>query len=185
MLADRFPLSNDYEVITKWGKGKSNTVKYSIYYENSKLVFKIYYNDNFDQILETTQLCINRATQVQKILHPDNNSLISGTLLFGMQLQVLKTSREKRIKKLKPYENITEKTRNERAQHFAECTRSAFKDLSNYCYNPEDELTLNSMTFTVGIQKDSYQIDFGKVDKKEIKLKRAFTVKAIDQGQIS
>jgi hypothetical protein len=41
------------------------------------------------------------------------------------------------------------------------------------------------MTFTVGIQKDSYQIDFGEVDKKEIKLKRALTVKAIDQGQIS
>ncbi|CAI2170109.1 10476_t:CDS:2 [Funneliformis geosporum] len=166
------------------------------YHNESHIIYKeegrtfnytviIYYGDNFDQILKTTQSCTNGATQVQKILHPDNNSLISGTLLFGVQLQVLKTSREKRIKKLKAYENITEKTRNERARHLVKCTRSAFEDLSNYCYNPEDKLTLNSMTFTVGIQKDSYQIDFGEVDKKEIKLKCALTVKAIDQGQIS
>ncbi|CAI2191740.1 20212_t:CDS:1 [Funneliformis geosporum] len=102
-----------------------------------------------------------------------------------MQLQVLKTSHKKRIKKLKPYKNITEKTRNERARHLVKCTRSAFEDLNNYCYNPEDELTLNSMTFTVSIQKDSYQNDFDEVDKKEIKLKHTFTVKAIDQEQIS
>ncbi|CAI2167491.1 11943_t:CDS:2 [Funneliformis geosporum] len=62
---------------------------------------------------------------------------------------------------------------------------SAFEDLSNYCYNPEDKLSLNSMTFTVSIQKDSYQIDFGEVDKKEIKLKHTLTVKAIDQEKIS
>src|SRR3990170_2016445 len=62
-----FPLPDDYEVITKWGKGKSNTVKCSIYYENSKPVFRIYYGDNFDQILETTQSCTNGATQVQKV----------------------------------------------------------------------------------------------------------------------
>ncbi|CAI2201855.1 2235_t:CDS:2, partial [Funneliformis geosporum] len=75
------------------------------------------------------------------ILHPDNNSLISGISLFGVQLQ----------KKLEI-----------KGPTSCECTRLAFEDLSNYCYNPEDELTLNSMTFTVGIQKDSYQIDFGK-----------------------
>ncbi|CAI2168471.1 3871_t:CDS:2 [Funneliformis geosporum] len=118
-------------------------------------------------------------------MYKRSNTNAKDTLLFSVQLQVLKTSREKRIKKLKPYENITEKTRNERAQHLVKCTRSAFEDLSNYCYNPKDELTLNSMTFTVGIQKDSYPIDFCEVDKKEIKLKRALTIKAIDQGQIS
>ncbi|CAI2185939.1 11619_t:CDS:2, partial [Funneliformis geosporum] len=58
-------------------------------------------------------------------------------------------------------------------------------NLSNYCYDPEDELNLNLMTLYVSIQKDSYQIDFGEVDKKEIKLKITLTVKAIDQKQIS
>ena len=110
--------------------------------------------------------------------------MLSGTLLFGVQLQVLRTERETRTRKLKAYDTITAKTKNERARNLAKRTRSAFEDLSNYCYNSEDELTLNSMTFTVGIQKDSYQIDFGEVDKKEIKLKRALTVKAIDQEQI-
>ncbi|CAG8705873.1 2343_t:CDS:2, partial [Funneliformis caledonium] len=157
-----FPLLDEYEVIIKWEREKSNTVKYFIHYKNSKPVFRIYYGDNFDQMLETTQSCTNEATQIQKILHPDNNSLISGILLFSVQLQVLKTAHEKRIIKLKPYEN-----------------------LSNYCYNSEDELTLNSIKFSVSIQKDFYQIDFSEVDKKEIKLKHALTVKAIDQKQIS
>jgi hypothetical protein len=60
-----FPLPDDYEVITVWGK-QPNTVKCSIRYENSKPFFRVYYGDNFDQVLETTRSCTTVATQIQK-----------------------------------------------------------------------------------------------------------------------
>jgi len=60
-----FPLPDDYEIMTVWGR-QSNTVKCSIDYENSKPLFRVYYGDKFDQKLETTRSCTDVATQVQK-----------------------------------------------------------------------------------------------------------------------
>lgn len=88
-----------------------------------------------------------------------------------------------RTRKLKDYDKITTKTKNERAKNFAKRTRSAFKDLSNCFYNSEDELILKSIIFNVQ-NKDTFQVDFDKINKDEIKLKRILTVEAIDQGQI-
>ena len=107
--------------------------------------------------------------------------MLSGTLLFGVQLQVLRTERETRTRKLKAYDKITTKTKNERARKLAKRTRSTFEDLSNSVYNSEDEIGLKSVTF--GVQnKDLFQVDFGEIDEDEVKLKRVLTVKAIDQG---
>ena len=62
-----FPLPDNYEVMTTWGRGKNaNVVKCSINYENSKPVFRVYYGVNFVQVLESTQSCTSVATQVQK-----------------------------------------------------------------------------------------------------------------------
>lgn len=88
-----------------------------------------------------------------------------------------------RTRKLKDYDKITTKTKNERAKKFAKRTRSAFEDLSNCFYNSEDEPVLKSITFDVQ-NKDTFQVDFGEIDEDEIKLKRILTVEAIDQGQI-
>ena len=110
--------------------------------------------------------------------------MLSGTLLFGVQLKVLKTTRETRTRKLKPYDKITTKTQNERAKNFAKRTRSAFEDLSNFFYDSENEPVLKSIIFNVQ-NKDTFQVDFGEIDKEENKLKRILTVKATDQGQIS
>jgi hypothetical protein len=60
-----FPLPDDYEIMTVWGR-QSNTVKCSINYENSEPVFRVYYGDGFVQKLETTRSCTDVATQVQK-----------------------------------------------------------------------------------------------------------------------
>jgi len=110
--------------------------------------------------------------------------LLSGTLLFGVQLQILKVIREKRTRKFKIYNNITTKTKNEKAKNFAKRTRSSFEDLSNFFYDSENTPVLKSITF--GIQnKDTFQVDFGEIEEEEIKSKRILTVKAIDQGQIS
>jgi hypothetical protein len=88
-----------------------------------------------------------------------------------------------RTRKLKDYNKITQNTKNERAKKFAKRTRSAFKDLSNCFYNSEDEPVLKSITFDIQ-NKDTFQVDFGEIDKDEMKLKRILTVEAIDQGQI-
>ena len=62
-----FPLPDNYEVITTWGRGKNaNVVKCSINYENFKPVFWVYYGVDFVQVLESTQSCTSVATQVQK-----------------------------------------------------------------------------------------------------------------------
>ena len=109
--------------------------------------------------------------------------MLSGTLLFGVQLRVLKTERETRTRKSKAYDKIITKTKNLRARNLAKRTRSAFEDLSNSFYNSDDELVLKSVTF--GVQnKDLFQVDYGEIDEDEAKLKRVLTVKAIDQGQI-
>lgn len=60
-----FPLPDDYEVITVWKK-QSNTVKYSIRYENFKSFFRVYYDNNFEQVLEIIRSCTAVATQIQK-----------------------------------------------------------------------------------------------------------------------
>ncbi|CAG8614209.1 2098_t:CDS:2 [Funneliformis caledonium] len=76
-----------------------------------------------------------------------------------VQLQVLRTERETRTRKLKAYDTITAKTKNERARNLAK--------------------------LIFGVQhKDLFQVDYGEIDEDEVKLKRTFTVKAIDQGQI-
>jgi hypothetical protein len=62
-----------------------------------------------------------------------------------VQLQTLKSAREMRTRKLKDYDKITTKTKNERAKNFAKRTRSAFEDLSNCFYNSEDEPVLNNI----------------------------------------
>ena len=62
-----FPLPDNYEVITIWGRGKNtNVVKCSIKYENSKPYFRVYHGVNFVQVLESTQSCTTVATQLQK-----------------------------------------------------------------------------------------------------------------------
>src|SRR6266496_507129 len=63
-----FPLPDNYKVMTTWGRGKNqNAVKCSINYENSKPVFRIYYGDRFERVLETTQSCTSAATRLQKV----------------------------------------------------------------------------------------------------------------------
>ena len=60
-----YPLPDDYEVITTWGRGKcQNVVKCSIEYENSQPVFIIFYGN---QVLRTTQSCTAAATQIQQV----------------------------------------------------------------------------------------------------------------------
>ncbi|CAG8713520.1 102_t:CDS:2, partial [Funneliformis mosseae] len=98
--------------LTTWKK-KANVVKCSTENENSRPVFRIYFGDEFDQVLETTQPCTATATH----------------------------------------------------------KRSAFKELSNCFYNSDDNPVLKSVTF--GVQnKDIFQIDFGKINEDEVKLKR-------------
>ena len=62
-----FPLPDNYEVMTTWGKNKQNAVKCSINYENSKPVFRVYYGNRFERVLETMQSCTMAVTQLQKV----------------------------------------------------------------------------------------------------------------------
>ena len=77
--------------------------------------------------------------------------MFSGTLLFGVQLQVLRISHKIKIQiwSLKAYDKLLTKTKNVRAQNLANHTRLAFKDLSNCCYNSKDKIVLKSITFDV------------------------------------
>ncbi|CAG8635940.1 2641_t:CDS:2, partial [Funneliformis caledonium] len=154
-----FPLPDNYEVLTTWEK-KANVVKCSIEYENSKPIFRIYYGDKFDQVLETTQSCTATATQIQKKLNPNTRTLLSDTLLFGVQLQILRTAHETRTRKLKAYNKITIKTKNERARNLSKHTRSTFTELSNCFYNSNDNPVLKSLkAIDQGqIPRNSYQI---------------------------
>jgi hypothetical protein len=64
----KYKIPDGYIVETTWGKPKTRqTLKCTIKYDQNGPVFRAYYGEKFDRILESRESCTDIATQYQRV----------------------------------------------------------------------------------------------------------------------
>ena len=109
--------------------------------------------------------------------------LLSGTLLFGIQLKILQNMREGRQHRaaaLKPFDQLTNTGQNNRAKRIAKEIYTDFETISTNLCHTLNKPTFKSMTFDI---KDIvYQIQFGKENLEQNKSQAQAVVQSCDLG---
>jgi hypothetical protein len=65
----KYKIPDEYIVETTWGKPNKTrqTLKCTIKYDQNEPVFRAYYGEKFDKILESRRSCTDVATQYQRV----------------------------------------------------------------------------------------------------------------------
>ncbi|CAG8728797.1 2498_t:CDS:2, partial [Racocetra fulgida] len=130
-----------------------------------------------DYFVKTTWGLTNAATNYEKAINMNTNkkSLLSGPLLFGLQLQKLRTIREFHVKQhiIKPTEQYSETTLRKHAKEIATTIQKEFIQNIEFKYNSQDSILLMSFEYTVNNQ--NYYFDFGNENLIQKKIEHHHT----------
>ncbi|CAG8765918.1 23781_t:CDS:2, partial [Racocetra persica] len=136
----KYPIPDDYSIKTTWEL----------------------YGTSFEYEIESNISATNAATNYEKAINMNTNkkSLLSGPLLFGLQLQKLRTIREFHVRQhiTKPMEQYSETTLRKRAKEIATIQKEFIQNVE-FKYNAQDSISLKSFEYTVNNQ--NYYFDFG------------------------
>src|SRR5262249_40680162 len=117
---------------------------------------------------------------------PGTKAKISGSLLFGLQLDSIRKTRElrKRGNLIKPAINCTLSTLEKRAKKVATKIQFNFKNDVKGVYHQSDQVILKNVEFSVN-ETDYFQVNYGPENEINKTHQLRSVVKAVDQGQIS
>ncbi|CAG8668863.1 9226_t:CDS:2, partial [Racocetra fulgida] len=149
--------------------------------------FQILYGTSFEYEIESNISAINAATNYEKAININTNkkSLLSGPLLFGLQLQKLRTIREFCVRQhiIKPAEQYSETTLRKRAKEIATTIQKEFIQNVEFKYNSQDSISLKSFEYIVNNQ--NYYFDFGNENLIQKKIEVLNMIKIMDSSYIS
>ncbi|CAG8499084.1 4529_t:CDS:2, partial [Scutellospora calospora] len=186
----KHPISDNYSVITSWGRGKNQqTIQCKIVYVNGKPEFQIRFGTFFEHEIKSSISATTAATNYEKAIN--KTSRLSGSLLFGLQLQILKNIRESRPKQylpampylIKPSEQYSQSTLDRRAKDIAEMIKKEFVQNSIFTYHKQDSILLKSFEYSV--DNHIYHLNFGADDIIQNKNEILNIIKTIDSNYIS
>ncbi|RHZ69752.1 hypothetical protein Glove_279g49 [Diversispora epigaea] len=181
-----YKIPHNYVVKTTWGRGKKKrTVQCEIEYIDNKLQYYIKYGSNFEHIISSNKSSSNVANNLIRTLNPETKALISGPLLFGLQLDSVRKARnaKKKGNLIKQSENCSLSTLEKRAKKIATKTKASFNDSIKQIYHQSDNIKLEAVKFSVN--KMDFRVNIGRENQVKTDHKFQSIVKAIDQGRIS
>ncbi|RHZ54984.1 hypothetical protein Glove_421g24 [Diversispora epigaea] len=160
-----YPLDN--RILYKEIRKKKRTVQCEIEYIDNKPQYYIKYGSNFEHIISSYKSSSNVANNLIRTLNPETKALISGPLLFGLQLD----------------SNCSLSTLEKRAKKIATKTKASFNDSIKQIYHQSDNIKLEAVEFSVN--KMDFRVNIGRENQVKTDHKFQSIVKAIDQGRIS
>ncbi|CAG8562182.1 17197_t:CDS:2 [Cetraspora pellucida] len=164
LLPNKYPIPDNYSIKTSWGRGENQqTVQCKIKYKNRSPEFRILYSNSFEHEIKSNKSATKAATDYNKAINTNSNkkSLLSGPLLFGLQLQRLRTMREFRVRQhiIKPTEQYSQSTLRRHAKEIATTIKKEFIQNIIFKYHAQDSVLLKSLEYAVNNQ--NYYFDFG------------------------
>lgn len=66
-LGNCYKIPDKYEIVTTWGKNNSQTVKCNINYINNKPVFYIFFDQNYEEYVESDKTASHAATLLHQV----------------------------------------------------------------------------------------------------------------------
>ncbi|CAG8484225.1 24701_t:CDS:2 [Cetraspora pellucida] len=126
----KYPIPNDYSVKTTWKHAENQqTVQCKIKYKNGQPEFQILYGTFFEFEVKSNTSVSKAVENYEKAITRNSNKKgsLSGPLLFGLQLQKLRTVRELQARQhIKPAEQYSQKTLIRHAKEFATILKQEF-----------------------------------------------------------
>nr|CAG8645135.1 4962_t:CDS:2 [Entrophospora candida] len=169
-------------------RDSSNTYHYTILSEeqhaNNKVpCFKIEFDKGLQ--VESWKSATQAANLFSQTYNPKKTSLLSGVLVFGLQLKCVACNRDlcNRSRILQPIETLSNSTKRARVKHIGEGVKNHVDCEVASLYHPNDKVQLKSLTLSVD-QQDWF-VDFGVKDKLLEKKRKQAYVYAMDYGHIS
>ncbi|GET04504.1 hypothetical protein GLOIN_2v1521868 [Rhizophagus clarus] len=155
----KHPIPHNYIVRIQYRKAK-HIVKCSIEYVEKKPLYKVYFKINFTRE-EFNEMGEMDENQNRNQSNKENNKKMSGPLLFGLKLLS--------VEQIRKTMSLDHKIR-------------PFNDLGN-TFHPDNQIKLKQIKFET--YDDSYNINFGKLDRVKETKKIEAIVKSLDKEHIS
>ncbi|GES96184.1 hypothetical protein GLOIN_2v1521868 [Rhizophagus clarus] len=195
----KHPIPHNYIVRTQYGKAK-HIVECSIEYVEKKPLYKVYFGINFAREVQSWESTTDAAckyyrefnemgemdeNQNRNQSNKENNGKMSGPLLFGLKLLSVEQVRRTMSldHKIRLFNDLGNSQKRRKILGLSQYVLDIVEKEKGNTFHPDDQIKLKQIKFET--YDDSYNINFGKLDRVEETKKIEAIVKSLDKGHIS
>ncbi|GET00608.1 hypothetical protein GLOIN_2v1728867 [Rhizophagus clarus] len=174
----KHPIPHNYIVRTQYGKAK-HIVECSIEYVEKKPLYKVYFGINFAREVQSWESTIDAACkyyrEFNEIGEMDENQ--------NRNQSNKKNNGKMSDHKIRPFNDLGNSQKRRKILGLSQYVLDIIEKEKGNTFHPDDQIKLKQIKFET--YDDSYNINFGKLDRVEETKKIEAIVKSLDKGHIS